>query len=289
MTTNGGNGDIKFGTINKAAVPIHLDVDYESNIAFAEDELVQVVNDSMERADAAKKIGNVVGRQWDFYLHLKILQGALATARVQRMDNGSMVDIEVGTAETKDNVTGEELKEAIFKLKAMYESKNVMDYMRWLLIDPTDYSKLAQLNVLLDVDLGGVGNISQGTMKQVAGFKLQMSNVMPNANYASDTKIETLPFAYTNQGRVETLANLSNNYLVDGTNTIALGYDKRSVATAIWTPMVIRTSGNYDVNIIKKKWYASCFQRSGSQYMMESTCGGIRACLLYTSPSPRDS
>ena len=273
-TTGGGTGDILFGTINKNKVPINLDPDYDSNLALAHDELDQVVNDARERVDVARKVANAVAREWDFWLHVKLLQGALAKARVTRMDNGSMVDIK---AASKAQVTAEELKEAVFALKAMYEDKNVVQYLNWLLMSPTDYSKLAQLSVLLDVDLGGSGSISKGNVKEIAGFLLKKSNVMPTANYTATTKIETLPFAYANDGREEELiGHLKNNYVVDGTDLIALSYDRNSVATVLWRPMTVKTPKHSDIDIIKKKWYISCFQRSGSEYMMEATCGGIR-------------
>ena len=114
-----------------------------------------------------------------------------------------------------------------------------------------------------------------GTVPRFAGFDILESNVIPSANITGTTPIKGSPFSIGSE-RKQTYAEFANDYTVDATGFIALATSPLALRTCTWDKLMVRASGNWDVDLLTRKWYASAVLRMGANYSMEAACGAIK-------------
>lgn len=161
----------------------------------------EAINHYDVRANYASEVGYALASRYDQAV-FKVGYAAARTAATltrdgDRIFNGTRIFSDTaGGAETADDVnlgigarltTGVQIAQALFEAAKVFDRKNIPKQGRVAFVTPDDYYNLIEdgeakpyPNQVLNQDIGGSGSYAMGTVYNVAGFEICMTNNLPN-------------------------------------------------------------------------------------------------------------
>jgi hypothetical protein len=127
---------------------------------------------------------------------------------------------------------GEQLARLIFRAAEIFDTKNVPEEDRNVIVMPAQYYLLVQFKDLLNRDWGGRGSLATADLPMVANIAIHKSNNLPNG-----TNI------------VDVIPGENNDYTGDFTRSVALVMNRTAVGTVKLFDLAVEKSGG-DFHIV---------------------------------------
>ena len=172
------------------------------------------------RQEYSKGLGVALAKRFDE----KIARLGYLAAR----GTGVTSDYKGGTKLTHASAAtdGEELAKLIFKAAETFDTNDVPEEDRNVIVKPAQYYLLVQFKDLLNKDWGGRGDYATASLPEVAGIQIKKSNNLPNGTNVT-TKIK----------------GENNDYTGDFTKSVALVMNRQAVGTVKLFDLAVETSG----------------------------------------------
>ena len=198
-------------------------------------DLEELKNHYDVRATYASELGKALARRYDQNVAKVIANASRASATISGGSGGTVLTLASGNTATA-NVTGDELAAAIYDIAQAFDERDIPKTDRFVVLPPAEYYKLpesATRTISTDYNPGGNGSFASGTVMQVAGMPVIMSNNVPQDNKAPGNT------ANTNE-----LGGSNNTYAGDDSKTIGLVFHKSAVGTVKLLDLQTEISGN---------------------------------------------
>ena len=176
----GTTGDLDgTNTVKHNEVIIHVDRVLLSDIKVAE--IDELMNYWDVRAEYARQQAAALSRKFDKNCLQMVIKAARAAARVTDADTGAQV------SKANIDTDADTLISGIFEAVQKLAEKNVPTDVSEIatVLKPAQYYLLAKGSKVQNRDYAGGGSIAAGTVPQVAGSPIVMSNNVPSTNIAA--------------------------------------------------------------------------------------------------------
>ena len=180
------------------------------------------------RATYAQELGKALARRYDQNVAKVIANASRASATISGGNGGTVLTLANGNTASSD-VTGDELAAAIYDIAQAFDERDIPKTDRFVVLPPAEYWKLpesATRTINTDFNPGGNGSFASGTVHQIAGMPVIMSNNVPQTNVGSNP------------------SGSNNTYSGDDSKTIGLVFHKSAVGTVKLLDMTTEISGN---------------------------------------------
>jgi len=188
----------------------------------------ELMNHYDVRAIYASELGKALAKTYDQNVAKCIANASRASTTLTGGSGGTVLTLANGNTATAD-VTGDELAAAIYDIAQAFDERDIPKTDRFVVLPPAEYYKLpesATRTISTDYNPGGNGSFASGTVLQVAGMPVIMSNNVPQSNVGSNP------------------GGSNNTYSGDDSKTIGLVFHKSAVGTVKLLDMTTEISGN---------------------------------------------
>ncbi len=188
----------------------------------------ELMNHYDVRAIYASELGKALAKTYDQNVAKCIANASRASTTLTGGSGGTVLTLASGNTATA-NVTGDELAAAIYDIAQAFDERDIPKTDRFVVLPPAEYYKLpesATRTISTDYNPGGNGSFASGTVLQVAGMPVIMSNNVPQSNVGSNP------------------GGSNNTYSGDDSKTIGLVFHKSAVGTVKLLDMTTEISGN---------------------------------------------
>ena len=195
--------------------------------AFVSD-LDELKNHYDVRSTYAQELGKALARTYDENVAKVIANASRASTTLSGGNGGTVLTLASGNTASA-NVTGDELAAAIYDIAQAFDERDIPKTDRFVVLPPAEYYKLpesATRTISTDYNPGGNGSFASGTVLQVAGMPVIMSNNVPQSNVGSNP------------------SGANNTYSGDDSKTIGLVFHKSAVGTVKLMDMTTEISGS---------------------------------------------
>ena len=176
----------------------------------------------------AQELGKALAKTYDQNVAKQIANASRASTTLTGGSGGTVLTLASGNTATA-NVTGDELAAAIYDIAQAFDERDIPKTDRYIVLPPAEYYKLpesATRTISTDYNPGGNGSFASGTVLQVAGMPVIMSNNVPQSNVGSNP------------------SGANNTYSGDDSKTIGLVFHKSAVGTVKLLDMTTEISGS---------------------------------------------
>lgn len=163
------------------------------------------------RSIYSTEMGNALANQMDKHL----FQLGVLAAR----DAGGTFTGEVGGGSFTNAAAATDasvLIDGIFAAAQSFDEKDVPEEDRYVFVRPSQYYLLVKNKEALNVDWGGSGSFSDGTVLKIAGITIVMSNHVPSTDLSAATGVT---------------AGTDNKYRGNFSTTVALAMQRQAIGT----------------------------------------------------------
>ena len=134
------------------------------------------------RSIYAKELGKALAKRFDIATMKTLAAAARSSSKITGGNDGSILTKADGSSLFAGaSATTGELIDALYSVAETLDGKDVSDEGRFAILTPADYYTLITadsnaISMASNRDVGGVGNIAEGTIARVAGINLVKSN-----------------------------------------------------------------------------------------------------------------
>jgi hypothetical protein len=192
-------------------------INHAERVIFIDDPLiahvyVAQIDELKNHWDVRGEYARLLGEQLAITADQQLLQTTVLAARASATATGG----NAGTVLTNATAgtVGADLATSIFNAAQNMDQKDVPEGDRFVAVKPAQYYLLGQTTALLDKDWGGMGSISEGVIKQIAGIGIVKTNNLPTTDLSAGST--------TGQ---------NNTYLANFSTTVAVAFHKSAVGT----------------------------------------------------------
>ena len=188
----------------------------------------ELMNHYDVRAIYASELGKALAKTYDQNVAKCIANASRASTTLTGGSGGTVLTLASGNTASA-NVTGDELAAAIYDIAQAFDERDIPKTDRYIVLPPAEYYKLpesATRTISTDYNPGGNGSFASGTVLQVAGMPVIMSNNVPQSNVGSNP------------------SGANNTYSGDDSKTIGLVFHKSAVGTVKLLDMTTEISGS---------------------------------------------
>ena len=188
----------------------------------------ELMNHYDVRAIYASELGKALAKTYDQNVAKCIANASRASTTLTGGSGGTVLTLANGNTASSD-VTGDELAAAIYDIAQAFDERDIPKTDRFVVLPPAEYWKLpesATRTINTDFNPGGNGSFASGTVHQIAGMPVIMSNNVPQTNVGSNP------------------SGSNNTYSGDDSKTIGLVFHKSAVGTVKLLDMTTEISGN---------------------------------------------
>jgi len=188
----------------------------------------ELMNHYDVRAIYASELGKALAKRYDQNVAKTIANASRASTTLTGGSGGTVLTLANGNTASSD-VTGDELAAAIYDIAQAFDERDIPKTDRFVVLPPAEYWKLpesATRTINTDFNPGGNGSFASGTVHQIAGMPVIMSNNVPQTNVGSNP------------------SGSNNTYSGDDSKTIGLVFHKSAVGTVKLLDMTTEISGN---------------------------------------------
>ena len=188
----------------------------------------ELMNHYDVRAIYASELGKALAKRYDQNVAKTIANASRASTTLTGGSGGTVLTLASGNTASA-NVTGDELAAAIYDIAQAFDERDIPKTDRFVVLPPAEYWKLpesATRTINTDFNPGGNGSFASGTVHQIAGMPVIMSNNVPQTNVGSNP------------------SGSNNTYSGDDSKTIGLVFHKSAVGTVKLLDMTTEISGN---------------------------------------------
>ncbi len=188
----------------------------------------ELMNHYDVRAIYASELGKALAKTYDQNVAKCIANASRASTTLTGGSGGTVLTLASGNTATA-NVTGDELAAAIYDIAQAFDERDIPKTDRFVVLPPAEFYKIpesATRSINTDFNPGGNGSYASGTVHQIAGMPVIMSNNIPQSNVGSNP------------------GGSNNTYSGDDSKTIGLVFHKSAVGTVKLLDMTTEISGN---------------------------------------------
>lgn len=137
------------------------------------------------RSIYSNELGVALAQAFDKNVFNEIVLGARASGLVSQPSGVSVIDVNLGSAILATKADA--ITKALFSIAAQWDANNVPASPRYAAFLPAEYYALVQTVQsngfsVIHRDYNGAGSIASGTIMELAGFKILMSNNVPSTD-----------------------------------------------------------------------------------------------------------
>lgn len=140
------------------------------------------------RSEYTRQMGEALAAAYDKNVARVAVLAARASTTITGLPGGSTI---AGGANVRTDGTA--IKNAMFAAAQLLDEKNVPSTERFAFMRPVTYYAAAATTDLIHKDWNGVGSLSEGRIKSLAGIDIIKSNHVPNAN---ESALSNIPAKY---------------------------------------------------------------------------------------------
>ena len=188
----------------------------------------ELMNHYDVRAIYASELGKALAKTYDQNVAKCIANASRASTTLTGGSGGTVLTLASGNTASA-NVTGDELAAAIYDIAQAFDERDIPKTDRFVVLPPAEFYKIpesATRSINTDFNPGGNGSYASGTVHQIAGMPVIMSNNIPQSNVGSNP------------------GGSNNTYSGDDSKTIGLVFHKSAVGTVKLLDMTTEISGN---------------------------------------------
>ena len=193
----------------------------------------ELMNHYDVRSIYASELGKALAKRYDQNVAKTIANASRASTTLTGGSGGTVLTLANGNTASSD-VTGDELAAAIYDIAQAFDERDIPKTDRFVVLPPAEYYKLpesATRTISTDFNPGGNGSFASGTVLQVAGMPVIMSN-----NISQENK----PPGGSDANE---LGGSNNTYAGDDSKTIGLVFHKSAVGTVKLLDLQTEMSG----------------------------------------------
>ena len=179
------------------------------------------------RATYSAELGKALAKTYDQNVAKVIANASRASATISGEDGGLVLTLANGNTASSD-VTGDELVAAIYDIAQEFDTRDIPSTDRFCVLPPAEFYKIPESATRVmntDFNPQGNGSVAAGTVTQVAGIPIMMSNNVPQSNVGSNP------------------SGANNTYSGDDSKTLGLVFHKSAVGTVKLQDMTTEISG----------------------------------------------
>jgi len=179
------------------------------------------------RATYSAELGKALARTYDQNVAKVIANASRASSTLSGGDGGFVLTLASGNTASA-NVTGDELVAAIYDIAEEFDKRDIPSTDRFCVLPPAEFYKIPESATRVmntDFNPQGNGSVAAGTVTQVAGIPIMMSNNVPQSNVSSE------------------VSGTNNSYAGDDSKTLGLVFHKSAVGTVKLQDMTTEISG----------------------------------------------
>ena len=196
-----------------------ISVDRPIVSSFTVDDWDELLTHFEFRGEYAAQLGEALARYMDQQIAKVLVKAAKSGPTItSQTGKGGQVLAVNNTSTNATTLLGE-----IRNAAAGFEERDVRASDLHFFVRPSMYFQLVENGDMLDRDFGGLGSKPQGLIDSAYGFKIGMSNNIPNTN---DTAAD---------------AGDVNDYLADYRDVVAIGFHKDAVGTVYRENLMVET------------------------------------------------
>ena len=166
------------------------------------------------RSHYSTEVGRVLAQVWDRQvLQVGVLAARTAVANIPGQGSAGTVITEAAAGDFNDP---DKLAAAFYAAAQKFDEKNVPQSDRVCFLPPALYWKLIQSDKVVSRDFGGTGDRTKGTIFEVAGIKIEMTNNLPSTDITAGSGVQ---------------AGTGNKYIGNFTKTRGLFMHKSAIGT----------------------------------------------------------
>jgi len=188
----------------------------------------ELMNHYDVRAIYASELGKALAKRFDQNVAKTIANASRGSTTLTGGSGGTVLTLASGNTASA-NVTGDELAAAIYDIAQAFDERDIPKTDRFVVLPPAEFYKIpesATRSINTDFNPGGNGSYASGTVHQIAGMPVIMSNNIPQSNVGSNP------------------GGSNNTYSGDDSKTIGLVFHKSAVGTVKLLDMTTEISGN---------------------------------------------
>tara|TARA_B100000212_G_scaffold149106_1_gene112084 strand:- start:16967 stop:17953 length:987 start_codon:yes stop_codon:yes gene_type:complete len=179
------------------------------------------------RSIYSAELGKALAKAYDQNVAKTIANASRASTTLSGGNGGLVLTLPTGNTNSAA-VTGDELVAAIYDIAQEFDSRDIPQTDRFVVLPPEEYYKIPESATrIIDTDFNpqGNGSVASGRVNMVAGMPVMMSNNVPQSNVASNP------------------SGANNTYSGDDSKTLGLVFHKSAVGTVKLQDMTTEISG----------------------------------------------
>ena len=179
------------------------------------------------RSIYSAELGKALAKAYDQNVAKTIANASRASTTLSGGNGGLVLTLPTGNTNSAA-VTGDELVAAIYDIAQEFDTRDIPSTDRYCVLPPAEFYKIPESATRVmntDFNPQGNGSVAAGTVTQVAGIPIMMSNNVPQSNVGSNP------------------SGANNAYNGDDSKTLGLVFHKSAVGTVKLQDMTTEISG----------------------------------------------